>query len=99
MSDASLEETARRRCESGLGRVCDPRADRPHTDGIEPRLDRESQLFRKGNAMNAQSTPPKPGIGKRIVFFLKLLEVRLRFVAVLVVTALVVGYWDDPELL
>jgi multidrug efflux pump subunit AcrA (membrane-fusion protein) len=31
---------------------------------------------------------------KRILFFVKLVEVRLRFVAILVVTALVVGYWD-----
>jgi len=40
------------------------------------------------------TTPQKPGVFRRVLFFLKLLEIRLRFVFVLVVTALVVGYWD-----
>lgn len=34
---------------------------------------------------------------KKILFILKLLEIRLRFVAILVVTALVVGYWDNIQ--
>lgn len=34
---------------------------------------------------------------KRFLFVLKFLEIRLRFVAVLVVTALVVGYWDHVQ--
>lgn len=34
---------------------------------------------------------------KRFLFFIKFLEIRLRFVAILVVTALVVGYWDNIQ--
>ncbi|MCE5229330.1 efflux RND transporter periplasmic adaptor subunit [bacterium] len=34
---------------------------------------------------------------KRILFFLKLLEIRLRFVLILIITALVVGYWDHIQ--
>ena len=34
---------------------------------------------------------------QKVVFFLKLLEIRLRFVAVLLVTALIVGYWDTIQ--
>ena len=30
-----------------------------------------------------------------MLFFLKVLEIRLRFVAILVITALAVGYWDN----
>ncbi len=33
----------------------------------------------------------------RILFFLKFLEIRLRFIAILVVTALLVGYWDNVQ--
>lgn len=36
-------------------------------------------------------------IHKRFFFFLKLLEIRLRFVLILVITALVVGYWDHIQ--
>ena len=39
-------------------------------------------------------TPEKVSILKRIFFFIKLLEVRLRFIVILLITALVVGYWD-----
>lgn len=35
------------------------------------------------------------GTLKKILFFLKFLEIRLRFVMILVITALVVGYWDN----
>jgi len=42
-----------------------------------------------------KSTEPKShSFMRRILFFLKFLEIRLRFIAILVVTALVVGYWD-----
>lgn len=34
---------------------------------------------------------------KRVAFVIKFLEIRLRFVAILVVTALVVGYWDHVQ--
>jgi len=34
---------------------------------------------------------------KRVLFFLKFLEIRLRFVLILVITALVVGYWDHIQ--
>ena len=37
------------------------------------------------------------GILKKLLFFLKFLEIRLRFVLILVVTALVVGYWDNIQ--
>jgi len=41
-------------------------------------------------------TTPETKTGwQKALFFLKLLEIRLRFVAILVVTALVVGYWDN----
>ena len=47
------------------------------------------------------STPPPPahdhGIMKKFLFFLKFLEIRLRFVLILIVTALVVGYWDNIQ--
>ncbi len=33
----------------------------------------------------------------KILFFIKFLEIRLRFVAILVITALLVGYWDHVE--
>ena len=41
-------------------------------------------------------TTPETKTGwQKALFFLKLLEIRLRFVAILVVTALAVGYWDN----
>jgi len=43
------------------------------------------------------SETEKKGFGKKLLFFLKLVEIRLRFVAILVVTALVVGYWDNIQ--
>ncbi len=44
------------------------------------------------------SRPPKDHhIVKRIFFALKFLEIRLRFVFILIITALVVGYWDHIQ--
>ncbi len=37
------------------------------------------------------------GIARKILFFLKFLEIRLRFVLILLITALVVGYWDNIQ--
>ena len=37
------------------------------------------------------------GFFRKVLFFVKLLEIRLRFVVILVVTALVVGYWDNVQ--
>src|SRR5579862_1731925 len=34
---------------------------------------------------------------QKVTFFLKLLEIRLRFVAILVITALIVGYWGTIQ--
>jgi hypothetical protein len=39
----------------------------------------------------------KTGILGKALFFLKFLEIRLRFVAILLVTAHVVGYWDNVQ--
>lgn len=39
----------------------------------------------------------KPSLVKRVFFFIRFLEIRLRFIAILVVTALLVGYWDHIE--
>lgn len=39
----------------------------------------------------------KPSIVKRVLFFIRFLEIRLRFIAILIVTALIVGYWDHIE--
>ena len=39
----------------------------------------------------------KMSFPRRVLFFLKFLEIRLRFVAVLVITALAVGYWDHIQ--
>ena len=41
-----------------------------------------------------EEPPKKHGPFRRFLFFLKFLEIRLRFIFILVVTALVVGYWD-----
>jgi Cu(I)/Ag(I) efflux system membrane fusion protein len=43
------------------------------------------------------SEETKRGLLPRVLFFLKLVEIRLRFVAILVITALVVGYWDTIQ--
>jgi len=43
------------------------------------------------------TSPEKQGVFRRLIFFLKLLEIRLRFVAILVITALTVGYWDTIQ--
>jgi Cu(I)/Ag(I) efflux system membrane fusion protein len=40
------------------------------------------------------AAPPKPGRWKRFSFAFKAVEVRLRFVAILVVIGLIFGYWD-----
>ena len=42
------------------------------------------------------SSAPNSGF-KKCLFFLKFLEIRLRFVAILLITALVVGYWDTIQ--
>ncbi|MCX7048146.1 MAG: efflux RND transporter periplasmic adaptor subunit [Candidatus Sumerlaeota bacterium] len=47
--------------------------------------------------MGSETSQPSHRWFKRVVFFLKMLEIRLRFIAILVVTALVVGYWDYIE--
>ncbi|MBX7256960.1 MAG: efflux RND transporter periplasmic adaptor subunit [Candidatus Hydrogenedentes bacterium] len=39
----------------------------------------------------------KPGILRRAFFVLKFLEIRLRFILILVITALLVGYWDTIQ--
>ncbi len=44
-----------------------------------------------------ENKTPKRGHFWRVLFFLKLLEIRLRFVFILVATALVVGYWDHIQ--
>ena len=40
---------------------------------------------------------PKKTAAQKAFFLLRVLEIRLRFVAVLVITALVVGYWDNIQ--
>ncbi|MCY3024371.1 MAG: efflux RND transporter periplasmic adaptor subunit [Planctomycetota bacterium] len=44
--------------------------------------------------MDAPENTKKTG-WQRVLFLLKVLEIRLRFVAILVITALAVGYWDN----
>ena len=39
----------------------------------------------------------KPGIVRRILFVVRFLEIRLRFVFILIATALLIGYWDHVE--
>lgn len=39
----------------------------------------------------------KPSLFRRLLFLLKFLEIRLRFIAILVITAVVVGYWDTLQ--
>lgn len=48
-------------------------------------------------AADAPSPVPRLSAWRRILFFLKFLEIRMRFVAILLVTALVVGYWDHVQ--
>jgi Cu(I)/Ag(I) efflux system membrane fusion protein len=44
------------------------------------------------------TTPETPwSFWKKVIFFLKFLEIRLRFIFILVVTAMIVGYWDYFE--
>ncbi|MBI2432291.1 MAG: efflux RND transporter periplasmic adaptor subunit, partial [Candidatus Hydrogenedentes bacterium] len=45
----------------------------------------------------SEEVKKRPGFMKRLLFFLKFLEIRLRFVMILVVTALAVGYWDHIQ--
>lgn len=44
-----------------------------------------------------ESSPKPKGFFGRAFFLAKLLEIRLRFVAILLVTALLVGYWDHVQ--
>lgn len=44
----------------------------------------------------SESAKPETTLA-RILFFIKFLEIRLRFVILLVLTALVVGYWDNIQ--
>ena len=46
--------------------------------------------------MSEQATT-RVSIVKRVLFFLRFLEIRLRFIMILVVTALLVGYWDHVQ--
>lgn len=41
--------------------------------------------------------PKEHSFLRRVLFFLKFLEIRLRFVFILAVTAIVVGYWDHVQ--
>jgi len=45
----------------------------------------------------SETAATKPGVLKRVFFVLKFLEIRLRFVMILVITALLVGYWDTIQ--
>jgi len=45
----------------------------------------------------ANERTKKRGVVKRVLFFLKFLEIRLRFVLILAITALAVGDWDHIE--
>lgn len=45
----------------------------------------------------ADKETKRHGALKRFLFFLKFLEIRLRFVLILIITALVVGYWDHIQ--
>lgn len=47
--------------------------------------------------MSKMTSKNDHGILRRFLFFLRFLEIRLRFVAILVITALVVGYWDHLQ--
>lgn len=46
--------------------------------------------------MSAESAAPK-GFWKRTWFWIRFLEIRLRFVALLVITGIVVGYWENLQ--
>jgi len=46
--------------------------------------------------MSIENTAPK-GFWKRLWFWIKFLEIRLRFVALLVITGIVVGYWENIQ--
>ncbi len=46
--------------------------------------------------MSEEAPKPRSFLGK-VFFVFKFLEIRLRFVAILVITALVVGYWDHIQ--
>ncbi|HBF35317.1 TPA: hypothetical protein DDW35_12220 [Candidatus Sumerlaeota bacterium] len=47
--------------------------------------------------MPNSSSTSSSGFFRRIIFFLKMLEIRLRFVFILLITALLVGYWDHVQ--
>ena len=45
----------------------------------------------------SENHPTKRSLPRRILFVVKFLDIRLRFILILVVTALVVGYWDHIQ--
>ena len=45
----------------------------------------------------SEQTIQRPSVIRRVLFFLRFLEIRLRFIMILVVTALLVGYWDHVQ--
>jgi len=45
----------------------------------------------------SEDAPKKQSLLRRLLFLLKFLEIRLRFIFILVITALVVGYWDNIQ--
>lgn len=49
------------------------------------------------NEPEVNETRQKTSLLRRILFALKFLEIRLRFIAVLAITALAVGYWDHVQ--
>ncbi|MFH0794425.1 MAG: efflux RND transporter periplasmic adaptor subunit [bacterium] len=51
----------------------------------------------KSKQEKPQALPAKKSAFKRFLFFLKFLSIWLRFIALLVITGLVVGYWDHVE--
>ena len=45
----------------------------------------------------SENHPTKRSLPRRILFVLKFIEIRLRFIFILAITALVVGYWDHLQ--
>src|SRR5437764_3029006 len=43
---------------------------------------------------NSPVTQPSPGRWKRFWFIVHLIEIRMRFVFVLIITGFLIGYWD-----
>lgn len=46
--------------------------------------------------MSTENAPPR-GFWKRLWFWIKFIEIRLRFVILLVITGIVVGYWENIQ--